>query len=193
MRAITVFCGSSPGNRPAHAQAATALGRAVAQAGMTLVYGGASVGLMGIVADAALAAGGRVIGVLPRSLADRELAHAGLTELHVVESMHARKQMMAELGDAFVALPGGIGTLEELFEIWTWALLGHHRKPAALLDADGFYQPLLRFLDQLVADGFVRPVHRDMLVVQPDAERMLAALATYRAPDVVKWVERGQT
>lgn len=141
------------------------------------MYGGASVGIMGVLADATLAAGGRVVGVIPRALVDREIAHTGLTELHVVDTMHERKARMAELSDAFVALPGGLGTLEELFEIWTWGMLGLHDKPYGLLDVDGYYEPLIRFLDHARDEGFVRPAQRDRLVVDTDADRLLAALA----------------
>src|SRR3546814_750650 len=152
---LCVFCGSSDGARPAYRDAAHALGKALADAGIGLVYGGAAVGLMGAVADGALARGGEVMGVLPRSLADRELAHPGLTQLHVVGSMHERKAMMAKLSDGFIALPGGLGTFEELFEIWTWAQLGYHRKPVALLNVDGYYDGLLSFLDHPVREAFV--------------------------------------
>ena len=132
---------------------------------------------MGVLADSTLAAGGRVVGVIPRALVDREIAHTGLTQLHTVDTMHERKARMAELADAFVALPGGLGTLEELFEIWTWGMLGLHDKPYGLLDVDGYYQPLIRFLDHARDEGFVRPSQRDRLVVDTDAERLLAALA----------------
>ena len=141
------------------------------------MYGGASVSIMGVLADATLAAGGRVVGVIPRALVDREIAHTGLTELHVVDTMHERKARMAELSDAFVALPGGLGTLEEFFEIWTWGMLGLHDKPYGLLDVDGYYEPLIRFLDHARDEGFVRPAQRDRLVVDTDADRLLAALA----------------
>ncbi|MEH3107788.1 MAG: TIGR00730 family Rossman fold protein [Sphingomonas fennica] len=188
MKRVCVFCGSSPGTDPAYAAGAAALGRAIAGAGHGLVYGGARVGLMGIVADAALAAGGAVIGVLPQALQARELAHAGLTELHIVPSMHARKAMMADLSDGFVALPGGIGTLEELFEIWTWGQLGDHAKPVALLDVAGFYRPLIAFLDNVVAAGFVRPVHRAMLLTDEDPAALIARMASHRTPATPKWI-----
>jgi uncharacterized protein (TIGR00730 family) len=193
MKAITVFCGSSAGVRPEYGAAADELGHTLAELGLTLVYGGASVGLMGRVADAALAHGGRVVGIIPEALASKELAHRGLTELHVVQSMHARKQMMAERADAFVALPGGVGTLEELFEVWTWAQLGHHDKPCALLDVAGYYERLAEFLDHTAAEGFVRPAHREMLIVETDAHRLLDRLASYRAPTVAKWIARDET
>src|SRR5690606_17874217 len=163
LRSICVFCGASPGANPVYAEAAAALGRELAQRGMTLVYGGGEVGLMGVVADAALAAGGEVIGVIPQSLQDSEIGHHGLTRLEVVEGMHARKARMAELADAFIALPGGLGTLEELFEVWTWGQLGYHGKPLGLLEVNGFYAKLIGFLDHLVDERFVRPQHRAML------------------------------
>lgn len=193
MKRVCVFCGSSPGARPGYRVAAQALGAAIARRGLGLVYGGAHVGLMGVVADAALAAGGDVIGVLPRALEAKELAHEGLSALYVVESMHERKALMAELSDCFVALPGGIGTLEETFEAWTWTQLGLHEKPCALLDVDGYYAALQTFLDRAVADRFVRPEHRSMLLVDDDAERLLDALAAWRGPAVEKWLDRDAT
>lgn len=188
MHSLCVFCGSSPGVRPEYRAAAVLLGATMARGRITLVYGGAAVGLMGAVADAALAAGGEVIGVLPRRLATREIAHSGLTRLELVDTMHERKARMAELADGFVALPGGIGTLEELFETWTWAQLGLHRKPCGLLDVAGYYTPLIRFLDASVEQGFVRPAHRAMLVVAPQVEGLFAAFAAYRAPQLPKWL-----
>ena len=193
MKRVCVFCGSSPGARPGYRAAAEALGAAIAKRGLGLVYGGAHVGLMGVVADAALAQGGEVIGVLPRSLEAKELAHRNLSALYVVESMHERKALMAELSDAFVALPGGIGTLEETFEAWTWTQLGLHEKPCALLDVEGYYGSLQQFLDRAVAERFVRPEHRSMLLVEDDPERLLDALSGWRAPIVEKWLERGET
>jgi uncharacterized protein (TIGR00730 family) len=193
VKRVCVFCGSSPGARPGYRAAAQALGAAIAKRGLGLVYGGAHVGLMGVVADAALAEGGEVIGVLPRALETKELAHRNLSALYVVESMHERKALMAELSDAFVALPGGIGTLEEIFEAWTWTQLGLHEKPCALLDVEGYYASLQEFLDRAVADRFVRPEHRSMLLVGDDPERLLDALSGWRAPIVEKWLERGDT
>jgi len=190
---ICVFCGSSPGDREAYRCGAGAFGEALADAGIGLVYGGASVGLMGAVADAALARGGEVIGVIPKSLFKREIAHRGLSKLHVVETMHARKALMAELSDAFVALPGGIGTLEELFEIWTWAQLGHHRKACALLNIDGFYDGLAAFLDHIVTEGFLKPLHRDMLIVSGNVSDLLATIRSYRPPETEKWISDDQT
>lgn len=156
--------------------------------GVELVYGGASVGIMGEVADAVLAGGGTVIGVIPQSLVDREVAHNGLTELHVVANMHERKALMASLADAFVALPGGAGTLEEFFEVWTWAQLGLHHKPLGLLDTAGYYQPLLRLVDHLVREEFLKSSYRDMLVVETDPRRLLDRYASYQPPSE-KWRE----
>jgi uncharacterized protein (TIGR00730 family) len=190
-RSIAVFCGSSAGARPEYTQAAIALGRAMGERGITLVYGGASIGLMGSVADAALAAGGRVIGVIPEALKSKEIEHRGLTELHVVASMHARKELMAARAEAFVALPGGLGTLEELFEVWTWAMLGYHPKACSLLDVDGYYGRLGAFLDHAVAEGFVRPEYREMLVVRDEPLALLEALADYDPPRVTKWLDAG--
>lgn len=186
---VCVFCGSSMGARPAYADVARALGRLLAERGIGLVYGGASVGLMGVVADAALAGGGEVIGVLPRTLVDREIAHRSLTELRIVESMHERKAAMAELSDAFVALPGGLGTLEELFEVWTWAQLGLHRKPVALLDVASFFAPLSAFLDQAVNERFLKSLNRSMLITETDAAALLDQLSAYQPSAVVnKWI-----
>ena len=193
MKAITVFCGSSAGVRPEYAAAAELLGRTLAERGIALVYGGASVGLMGSVADAALAHGGTVVGIIPEALVGKEIEHRGLSELHVVESMHARKRMMADRADGFVALPGGVGTLEELFEVWTWGQLGHHAKPCALLDVAGYYDCLAAFLDHQVAEGFVRPAHREMLIVETGVDRLLQRLASYRPPTVAKWIDRDET
>ena len=190
---ICVFCGASAGNHPDYLQAATRLGHALAGAGIGLVYGGASVGLMGRVADAVLERGGEVTGVLPQFLADRELAHHGLTTLHTVASMHERKAMMADLADGFIALPGGLGTLEELFEIWTWGQLGHHQKPCALLDVGGFYTGLTDFLDHVATEGFVKPEFRNMLIVEPNPERLLPAMKGYQPPATSRWMTEGNT
>jgi hypothetical protein len=163
LRSICVFCGASSGAQSIYSQAAKDLGRHLAEQGLRLIYGGGAVGLMGVVADAAMAAGGEVIGIIPQSLERAEIGHPGLTRLEVVDGMHARKARMAELSDAFIALPGGIGTLEELFEVWTWGQLGYHNKPLGLLDINGFYSKLGEFLDHLVSERFVRPPHRAML------------------------------
>jgi uncharacterized protein (TIGR00730 family) len=186
IQSLCVYCGSSIGRMPAYAEHARALGRAFAQRGICLVYGGASVGIMGVVADAALAAGGEVIGVIPAALADKEIAHHGLTKLHVTQSMHERKALMADLSDGYIALPGGIGTLEEIFEILTWAQLGFHEKPCALLNVDGYYDALTTFLDHTVAEAFVQPLHRSMLMVEHDADVLLDRFANYVAPTVKK-------
>lgn len=190
MRRVCVFCGSSLGSRPAYPDAARRLGEALARRRIGLVYGGGGIGLMGVIADAALAAGGEVIGVIPGALEGRELAHGKLTKLLVVGSMHERKAKMAELSDAFVALPGGLGTLEELAEVLTWAQLGLHRKPCALLDVGGYWQPLTALLDHAVAERFVRPEHRAMLLMDDDPEAILDRLSSYRPPAVEKWIDK---
>ena len=169
------------------------MGRTLATRGIRLVYGGGHVGLMGVLADAALAARGDVVGVITEGLQLREVGHRGLPELRVVPSMHERKALMAELADGFVALPGGIGTLEELFEVWTWAQLGLHAKPCGLLEVEGFFAPLVGFLDHLVATGFVSPAHRAMLVTTASPDELLARFASYEAPRVTKWVQPSQT
>ncbi|TWB49651.1 TIGR00730 family Rossman fold protein [Nitrospirillum viridazoti] len=189
MKRLCVFCGSSPGFDPQYLEAARGLGRALAGAGIGLVYGGASVGLMGAVADAVLEVGGQVIGVIPESLKKKEIAHAGLTDLRVVASMHERKALMAELSDGFIALPGGIGTFEELFEVWTWAQLGHHQKPCAIYNVAGFYDGLTAFLDGVVASGFMKQNHRDMLVTADTAAALLDKLRAYEPPAVTKWIK----
>jgi uncharacterized protein (TIGR00730 family) len=189
-----VFAGSSAGSDSRFAEAATDLGAALGARGWTLVYGGARVGLMGLVADAALAHGASVIGILPDFLADRELAHQGLTELHIVPSMHARKSEMARRADAFVALPGGFGTLEELFEVVTWGQLGLHAKPCGVLNVSGFYDPLLAFLDGAVRQQFIKPVHRDLVVSAGSAGVLLDRLSAHR-PRVTapKWIDTTET
>ena len=181
---ICVFCGSAPGRDPAYREAADALGRAIARRGWGLVYGGATVGLMGVVADAALAEGGRVIGVIPTALVNRELAHHGVTDLRIVSSMHERKLLMAALSDAYVSLPGGVGTLDELFEMLTWTVLGLHDKPNALLDVDGYYDTLRAFLDRSVRDGFLRESVRDGLIVHTDPATLLDTVELEWAPEV---------
>ncbi|HVR73998.1 MAG TPA: TIGR00730 family Rossman fold protein, partial [Planctomycetota bacterium] len=182
MKSACVFCGSSAGKRPAYSEAARALGRHLAARGVRLVFGGGRVGLMGVVADAVLEAGGTVTGVIPRALATRELAHDGLTDLRVVGTMHERKALMAELSDAFIALPGGLGTLEEFCEIVTWAQLGIHQKPCGILDVEGYYAPLLVQLDHAVAESFVKPQHRALVLSESDPARLLDALAAYHPP-----------
>jgi uncharacterized protein (TIGR00730 family) len=175
---VCVYCGSRRGNNSRYAAAAQAVGQEIGRRGWRLVYGGGRAGLMGLVADAALAAGAPVIGVIPQSLMDREIGHAGLTELHVVQTMHQRKLLMAERSDAFLALPGGIGTFEELFEVWTWRQLGYHDKPLGLLNVDGYYDALLSFLGQTVTEGFVAPPQHALLRVQTDPVRLLDDIGT---------------
>jgi hypothetical protein len=191
MKRILVFCGSSPGRRPEYAEAAAELGRLLAGRGIGLVYGGASVGLMGAVADGALGAGGEVIGVIPRRLVESEIAHAGLSDLRVVETMHERKAMMAELSDAVIALPGGTGTLDELFEMFTWSQLGLHRKPIGLLDVARYWERLLAFLDHMVEERFIYAEHRDTLLVERDAAALLERLGSFVHPARDKWLDRG--
>lgn len=180
---ICVFCGSSKGRRPAYARAASDLGQALAGRGIGLVYGGAHVGTMGVLADAVLRGGGEVTGVIPRQMVDREIAHTGVTDLQVVADMHERKARMASLADAFVALPGGAGTLEELFEAWTWGQLGLHAKPCGLLDVAGYYAPLRRFVDHMVAEEYLRPEFRSMLLVDSDPARLIDRFAHYEPPE----------
>jgi hypothetical protein len=193
MQRVCVFCGSNPGNGEAYVAAAEALGTAIARAGLGLVYGGGSVGLMGRVAGAALAAGGEVYGVIPSSMEQRELAHAGVTELYVVPSMHARKAKMSELSSAFVALPGGFGTLEELFEVLTWAQLGIHQKPIGLLDVQGYWAPLVDFIERAIDRGFVRPEYRRLFTYATSPEEMLQALRDHVPLEVPRWLEPSET
>jgi uncharacterized protein (TIGR00730 family) len=190
MRHVCVFCGSSSGARPEYAEAARRFGTALAGRGLGLVYGGGHVGLMGVLADAALAAGGEVVGVIPQALVDRELAHGRLTELLVVDTMHQRKALMADRADAFAALPGGFGTGDELFEILTWAQLGLHARPVGLLNVAGFFGPLLGWVDLAVREGFLRPEHRDLLVVADEPEALLELLRR-RPPGPLppKWID----
>jgi uncharacterized protein (TIGR00730 family) len=192
MERVCVFAGSSPGAHPAYALAAQELGHALAAQGVGLVYGGASVGLMGAVADAALDAGGEAVGVIPRALVEREIAHPGLSDLRVVSSMHERKALMAELADGFVALPGGLGTLEELFEVYTWTQLGLLSKPLGLLDVRSYYAKLVGFLDDAVEQRFMTVEHREMLVVEQRAEALLEAFRRWRPPARSKWIDRSQ-
>lgn len=190
---VCVFCGSNIGHKPEYASAARAVGAMLARQGLTLVYGGGSVGLMGVVADAALQAGGRVVGVIPHALQLKELGHLGLSELHVVDTMHERKSRMTDLADAFIALPGGLGTFEEIFEIITWAILGIHAKPCGFLNVAGYYDSLIRFLDESVSNGFVRVEHREMLLVGNEPGSLLDRIRKYRAPTIEPWVKRSQT
>lgn len=187
-----MFCGSNAGSRPAYSGAARAVGQLLAMRGITLVYGGGKVGLMGVVADACLESGGRVVGVIPRLLQEKELAHGGLTKMHVVGSMHERKALMADLADAFLALPGGFGTWDEFCEVFTWSQLGIQTKACALLNVEGYYDALLALADRAKADGFLRPEHRELLLVDRDAERLLDQLQHFEFPDVPKWVGRSE-
>ena len=193
MKSVCVFCGSHPGFDPAYARTARALGETLAGAGIELVYGGGHVGLMGAVADAALAAGGEVTGIMPKALVDREIAHTSLTRLHVVGSMHERKAMMSELSEGFVALPGGSGTLEEFFEVLTWAQLGEHGKPCGLLNIAGYYDPLLAVFDHMVDRGFLNEKHRAMVLVESEPTAMLAKFEEYRPPKIAKWIDSSET
>ena len=190
MRRICVFCGSSPGRSPAYAQAAIELGQTLVARGLGLVYGGASVGLMGKLADTVLQAGGEVIGVIPDTLIRYEVAHRGLPDLRVVRSMAERKTLMAELSDGFISLPGGTGTLDEMFEMLTWSQLGDHDKPSGLLDVEGFYSHLIAFLDHAVEERFLRSEHRAMLIVETSANALLDRFESYAAPKLEKWIGR---
>jgi uncharacterized protein (TIGR00730 family) len=191
---LCVFCGSSPGARPAYGEAAEELGRLLVAEGIGLVYGGGKVGLMGRLADAVLAEGGEAIGVIPEALVAKEIGHPGLDDMRVVGSMHERKALMADLADAFVALPGGLGTVEELFEVYTWAQLGLHRKPCALLDVEGYYEGIATFLDHAVRERFVREDHRDMLIVEREPRVLLERLRAFEPAAVMpKWIDRRET
>ncbi len=185
---ICVFCGSQPGHDPDYAEAAGELGRLLAGRGITVVYGGGHVGLMGLLAEAALKAGGKVIGVIPEGLKRRELAYDNLTELIVTRTMHERKQRMADLSDGFIALPGGFGTFEEFCEIVTWAQLGLHEKPCALLNAKGYYDRMLAMFDHALQEGFVRPAHRTLVLAASDARAVLAAMEGWVPPQLEKWL-----
>jgi uncharacterized protein (TIGR00730 family) len=189
---ICVYTGSSPGAHPGYAEAAALLGRTLAAQDLGLVYGGATVGLMGVVADAALAAGGEVVGVIPKALFEKEIGHEGLTELRVVGSMHERKMLMADLADGFVALPGGYGTLEEFMEVLSWAQLSIHEKPCALLNVGGFFEPLLHLFDRAVEEGFVHPDHRSLVLAGQEPENLLDAMEGYSPPKTKKWVTPGE-
>jgi len=185
---LCVFCGSSHGANPAYAEAAKTAGNELARRGIGLVYGGGNIGLMGVIADAVLAAGGHVIGVIPEALMAKEVGHRGLPDLRVVKTMHERKALMAELSDGFVALPGGIGTFEEFFEIVTWAQLGLHSKPCALLNVNGFYDPLLHLMDHAIAERFVKPKQRDLVLAEADFSTLLDRMAEHHVPHEPKWI-----
>ncbi|MDP1636222.1 MAG: TIGR00730 family Rossman fold protein [Gallionellaceae bacterium] len=193
MKSICVYCGSNPGRQDAYSNAAHDLAKSLVDRNLRLVYGGASVGIMGMVADAVLQLGGQAVGVIPEALARKEVAHTNLAELHVTQSMHERKTLMAELSDGFIALPGGIGTLEEIFEIWTWAQLGFHRKPCGLLNIEGYFDSLTTFLDHAVAEQFVKKPHRSMLIVEHEPEALLDRFTSYEPPTIQKWVEKSET
>ncbi len=193
MNRISIFCGSSAGNRPEYVQCARGIGAMLADRGIGLVYGGANVGLMGEVADAALSRGGYVIGVIPRALVEKEVAHKNLTDLRIVGSMHERKAMMAELSDAFVALPGGFGTMEEFVEVLTWSQLGLHVKPCGLLNVAGYYDPLLTFFKHSVTEGFVSRSHAELVLADSEPGILLDRLAAWRPPRTPKWIGRGDS
>lgn len=193
MKRICVFAGSSRGAREEYAQAAQQLARELVSRDCDVVYGGGKVGMMGVLADATLAAGGKVIGVIPKALLEKEVAHGGLTELRVVASMHERKAMMAELSDGFIALPGGLGTLEEFFEVLTWAQLGLHPKPCGLLNVSGYFDRLLEFLDLTVEERFVKSQHRALVITATSPTELLERIAAYRPPHVEKWIDRASS
>ena len=193
MKSICVFCGSNRGGRAGYATETRDLASALVGAGLSLVYGGGRVGLMGELANEVLRLGGQVTGVIPRSLVEREVGHTGLTDLRVVETMHERKALMADLADGFIALPGGLGTLEEIFEVWTWAQLGMHRKPVAFMDIGGYFGPLVEFLDQATREGFVRRQHRAIAIIERDPIALIAKMREYAPPSVEKWIDRDET
>jgi uncharacterized protein (TIGR00730 family) len=193
INSICVYCGSSSGRLDAYASAVVALAESLVSRNIKLVYGGASIGIMGMVADQVLKLGGQVIGVIPKALAHKEVAHNHLTELHITQSMHDRKMLMAELSDGFIALPGGIGTLEELFEIWTWAQLGFHNKPCGLLNVEGYYDSLIQFLDHVLAEQFVKPHHHALLIVEKNPDALLDRYLNYQPPAVKNWLGKAET
>lgn len=192
MRRLCVFCGSSAGGGVLYADSTRQLGETMARRGLGLVFGGGHIGLMGVLADAVLEAGGEAVGVIPQALVDKELAHTRLTELHVVDTMHQRKARMADLADSFLALPGGFGTADELFEILTWAQLGLHAKPVGLLNVAGFFDPLVAWMDRCVRERFLRPEHRELLIISGNCEQVLDLLAGRgSAPPTPKWIDKG--
>ena len=191
-RRICVFCGSNSGMNPAYRDAAIAIGRLLAERGSELVYGGGNIGLMGILADAVLQKGGRVIGVIPESLMAKEVGHLGLTDLRIVKSMHERKALMADLSDGFIAMPGGFGTFEEFCEVVTWSQLGIHAKPCGLLNVNGYYDPLLELFDHAVREGFLREENRRLVLQDRDPTRLLEMMLQFRAPAVDKWISRDE-
>jgi uncharacterized protein (TIGR00730 family) len=193
VQSVCVFCGSSRGDDPAYRQAARSLGTKLAESEVRLIFGGGHVGLMGEISNAALAAGGDVIGVIPKFLVERELAHEGLTDLRIVGSMHERKALMSDLSEAFIALPGGTGTLEEFFEVLTWAQLGEHAKPCGLLNVAGYYDPLITVFDRMVGTGFLSEANRALLLVEDDPDRLLERFDQYEPPSTAKWMDRSKT
>lgn len=192
LTSVCVFAGANFGAKPEYRSVAEALGSLLGTSGIRCVYGAGNVGLMGTLADACLAVGGEVIGVIPHALVQHEVAHLGLTELRTVDTMHQRKAMMADLSDAFIALPGGLGTFEELFEVWTWSQLGIHRKPLGLLNIAGYYDPLIAMVEHGVTEGFLRAKHRESLIVETDCERLLGKLRSFKPEFQPKWIERDQ-
>lgn len=187
IKSIAVFCGSSPGHDPIYMETARELGQRLAHEQITLVYGGAQVGCMGAVADACLAANGKVVGVIPEKLKKVEIAHTGLTQLYVVKTMHERKAKMADLADGFVALPGGAGTLEEWFEVFTWAQLGYHHKPCGLLNVNGYFDPLIALLDHIVQQGFMKQAYREMIIIESTVDQLIDAFKAYTPQHAAKW------
>jgi uncharacterized protein (TIGR00730 family) len=193
LQSVCVFCGSSTGSDPAYTEAARSLGTTLAEADIRLVFGGGHVGLMGEISNAALAAGGDVIGVIPKFLVERELAHTGLTDLRIVGSMHERKALMSDLSEGFIALPGGTGTLEEFFEVLTWAQLGEHDKPCGLLNVADYFDPLLTVFEQMVERGFLSEANRALLLVESDPEHLLQRFEHYEPPRTARWMDRSET
>jgi uncharacterized protein (TIGR00730 family) len=193
MKRVCIFCGSSPGVRPAYAEAAGELARILVRLGIGIVYGGGNVGLMGVLADAAMAAGGEVIGVIPLSLFSKEVGHTGITDLRVVASMHERKALMADLADGFIAMPGGWGTFDEFCEILTWAQLGLHNKPCGILNTENYYDTLLAMFDHSVAEGFLKPEYRSLMIAAKEPEELVSKMRAYRGQVLAKWIEKSQT
>lgn len=193
LQTVCVFCAAGDGRNPTYVAHARQMGRYLAESGRRIVYGGGRTGLMGALAEGALGAGGEVVGIMPKHLVDHEVAHTGLTELRVVASMHERKAMLADMSDGFLAMPGGLGTLEELFEIWTWGQLGLHRKPYGILNVHGYFTPLLAFLDHAVGEQFVRPEYRALLVVETDPAALIARMEAMEPPPLPRWVQRDTT
>ncbi|MBB6453664.1 hypothetical protein HNQ94_002113 [Salirhabdus euzebyi] len=187
MKTVAVYCGSSTGNDPIYMEAARALGTLLAKEGIDLVYGGATVGCMGAVADAVLEGGGKVIGVIPKKLANVEISHQTLTELHVVDTMHERKALMADYADGFIAMPGGTGTLEEWFEVFTWAQLGYHQKPCSFLNVNNYYDPIVSLFDHMIGQGFVKERYKDLILIDEDPKQLISKLKEYKADYIHKW------